>query len=673
MVKNILKPASRLIVVFILTMIISGGILTYLSINSIANFRELTEKKVTEEQFYVAEHLSIKFQGYLEEITGKYSTLLINVNETDWSGIKEIEMLDFVLNPFIVDGAGDFLRPWYLEELHVGAEIGSLQAYWKNLKIAQRKEFQENDYQTAELYYNRSLEYALGSTDTVRSLNAIGRVNMKMRNFNISRSYYSRITSDYASTLDNSGFPYVYYAILNLLKLSEFNDTVHVFPEVAPFLKGMHLGTVPLNSSTSDLLARISSRKDSSLRVDSTQKLKLDDYISKIDEDLRFVNNYHDMIKTSLDKERTEENPLQLGGFMVIYDRSVDPGRIVLIDPEMEHPSGFCLDLDSIWPGFMTTSYSEQTEFDYHVSLIRIEENGNHRNEKLAIFNLLSSYFPEYEIRVGLQDEKLIDTFVKKRRWTYGIALILLLGAMFMGILLILRDISRERRLGQLRSDFVSNVTHELKTPLTSIHLFAESVLLDRVPTESGQKEYLQIILKETERLKRMINNILDFSKREKEKISYRFEEVNITELIYSALKDLNYWLVENGFTVHTELEDDVKVSADHDALKQVVINLLDNAIKYSGTQKEIRIRLVSEKHKIRIDFSDKGIGIPEDHLDTIFEKFYRVNDPMVEGVGGTGLGLTVVKEIIEAHHGEILVESTLREGSSFKVLLNSS
>ncbi len=205
----------------------------------------------------------------------------------------------------------------------------------------------------------------------------------------------------------------------------------------------------------------------------------------------------------------------------------------------------------------------------------------------MAIFNLLSSYFPGYEIRVGLQDEKLIDTFVKKRRWTYGIALILLLGAMFMGILLILRDISRESHLSQLRSDFVSNVTHELKTPLTSIHLFAESVLLDRVQTVSGQKEYLQIILKETERLKRMINNILDFSKREKGKIGYKFEKVNVTELIFSALKDLNYWLVENDFTVHTELEDDVKVSADHDALKQVIINLLDNAIKYAACSRK--------------------------------------------------------------------------------------
>ena len=671
--KSILKPASRLIVVFILTMIISGGILTYLSIISISNFRELTEKKVAEEQLYIAEQLSIKFQGCLEEITGNFSGLLVNVNDTDWPGVRDSDTLDFVENPFITDRAGDFLWPWYLEDQKVGLETESLPAYKQNYKLAQTKEFQKNDYHKAESYYSRSLEYASGNTDSVRSLNAIGRVYMKMQDFNKSRSYYTRIISDYSSVLDNSGFPYVYYAILNLLELSKLDNNIRVLPEVGSFLKGMHLGTVPLNSSTSDLLASISDWIDRPGMMESTEIKELDGYITMIDRNLRFINKYRDIIKTSLEKGRTEDNQLQLGGFLVINNRTVDPQRIVLLDPGMEHPPGFCIDLDSVWSGFMKTDYSENTEFDYNISLLRKEEDRNQIDNRLAISNVLSSYFPEFEIRVGPQDENLIDIFVKKRRWTYGIALFLLLGAMFMGILLILRDILREKHLGQLRSDFVSNVTHELKTPLTSIHLFAESVLLDRVETESGQKEYLRIILKETERLKRMINNILDFSKKERGKLDYKTEKVDVTSLILSALKDLNYWLVEMKFNVHTELEEGIYVSGDPDALKQVVINLLDNAIKYSGLQKDISIRLESKENRVRIEFSDKGIGIPEDQLGSIFDKFYRVNDNMADGIGGTGLGLTVVKEIVEAHQGDIFVESELNRGSKFTLVLNTS
>ncbi len=284
----------------------------------------------------------------------------------------------------------------------------------------------------------------------------------------------------------------------------------------------------------------------------------------------------------------------------------------------------------------------------------------------------LPMYSPSKMIRISLMDKDLVDIYVKRRSWAYGIALLLLLGAMLLGVLLILRDILREKRLSHLRSDFVSNVTHDLKTPLTSIHLFAESILLGRVESSSGRKEYLQIILSETERLKRIINNILDFSRQEKGRLEYRTENVNVTDLINSALGDLNYWLVEKNFTVQTQLEENIIIAADRDALKQVVINLLDNAIKYSGENREIHVRMKSDKKRISIDFVDKGIGIPPDQFETIFEKFYRVNNSIKEGAGGTGLGLTVVKEIMEAHHGEILVESKLNEGSKFTLIFNS-
>ncbi|MCK4747526.1 MAG: HAMP domain-containing histidine kinase, partial [Bacteroidales bacterium] len=425
------------------------------------------------------------------------------------------------------------------------------------------------------------MKYASGKADSAKSINAVGRVNLKMKDFTKAYSSYSRITSEFPSVLDNNGFPYFYYAILNLLEISKSNHTIHVVPEIGSFLEGMIRGIVPMNSSTSDILARISAWKDHSGMIDSAQNTHWDETISKIERNIRFFNNYSKTIKTSVGEQRKGESQLQLGRFLVLNDPAVEPGRIVLIYPGKEHFPGFCIDLDSLWSDFMATAIAEETEFDYSVSLIGKELIGPQGNDQMVHSRLLSSYFPEYEIRIELQDENLIDTFVKKRRWTYGIALFLLLGAMLMGILLILRDLLREKYLNKLKSDFVSNVTHELKTPLTSIHLFAESVLLDRVDSESGKKEYLQIILKETERLKRIINNILDFSKKEKGKIEYKIEKVDVTALIRSALNDLNYWLEELDFTVHTELEEGAYVSGDPDALKQVVINLLDNAIKY--------------------------------------------------------------------------------------------
>ncbi len=290
----------------------------------------------------------------------------------------------------------------------------------------------------------------------------------------------------------------------------------------------------------------------------------------------------------------------------------------------------------------------------------------------MATIAEISPYFPGHQVLIKLKNEGLINEFVKRRSWIYGIALLLLLGGMILGVLLILRDISREEHLSQLRSDFVSNVTHELKTPLTSVQLFTESIILDRINSETDKKEYLRIILKETESLKRLINNILEFSKKERGKTEYKFEEVNVTSLINTAINDMDYWVIEKGFTLQTQVEHNVTATADPDALKQAFINVLSNAIKFSRNRKEILVGLRKDDKTVMIEVEDKGIGISEDQQGLIFESFYRIGQKDAEDISGTGLGLTVVKEIVEAHHGKILVESKLNEGSKFSIILNS-
>ena len=274
---------------------------------------------------------------------------------------------------------------------------------------------------------------------------------------------------------------------------------------------------------------------------------------------------------------------------------------------------------------------------------------------------------------IKLQEESLIDEFVKRRSWIYGIALTMLLGGMVLGILLILRDISREEHLAQLRADFISNVTHELKTPLTSIQLFTESIALKRIKTAAQKKEYLQIILKETESLKRMINNILDSSREGRGKREYHFKEVNISAQVNAAIEDLEYWLSEKKFTLLKEIDEHIVAKADPVALKQAIINLLNNAIKFSVDRKEIVVSLKRAQENILIQVEDKGIGIPDDQKDLIFQAFYRVGQKNSEDISGTGLGLSVVKEIVEAHQGTVSVESRVNEGSTFTIILNAS
>jgi two-component system phosphate regulon sensor histidine kinase PhoR len=268
-------------------------------------------------------------------------------------------------------------------------------------------------------------------------------------------------------------------------------------------------------------------------------------------------------------------------------------------------------------------------------------------------------------IQIKLTDENLLKDFVKKRSWIYGIASVLLLVAMSLGIVLILKDISREKQIARLRSDFIANVTHELKTPLTSIYLFAESLLLGRIK----KKEYLSLIIKESIRLKRMINNILEFSKMEKGKPKYHFVKSNLSTLIKDIINEMNYWLEAEKFDVVTDLDENISADVAPEKIKQVISNLLNNAIKYSGDTRKIFVRLFRKKEHICIEVEDLGIGMSEDQLTRIFEKFYRIDQK--ESTSGTGLGLTVVKEIVEAHNGKISVTSEIGKGSKFFIILN--
>jgi signal transduction histidine kinase len=407
--------------------------------------------------------------------------------------------------------------------------------------------------------------------------------------------------------------------------------------------------------------------------IKNDRNVEVNKLIKRIKIRLAFIERNAKSIREYLEKVKQGENQLITGDYVSLNGLFSEPDELILINLDTGYPAGFTIALDRLWNRIIGKGLFEVTEFTYEAELIK-KVNGVHPAEnRLATLSDISPYFPGHQIFIKLKDEGLINRFVIRRSWIYGISLALLLGGMILGVLLILRDISREEHLSRLRSDFVSNVTHELKTPLTSVQLFTESIILDRVKSEADKKEYLRIILKETESLKRMINNILEFSKTEKGKLEYKFEEVDVTDLVNMAINDLDYWLVEKGFILKTQIEDDVIASADQDALKQAIINLLSNAIKFSRNKKEVSVGLRKENGEIRLEVEDKGIGIPEDQQDLIFEAFYRVGQKDAEDISGTGLGLTVVKEIIEAHHGRIFVESQLNEGSKFTIILNSN
>lgn len=650
------KPVFRLTLFFISVVIASGSILAYLSVNNISNLKELTEKRVLEEQKNLGAAISDKIQNIVIELAGNASH----------------DSIGLVEHSFVMEREGSFTRPWFIDGLEHSSERNTSARYRANLALAEKMEFVNGDLKKASSYYQASLAESANDIDSTKILNALARLWVKLDDGENSFTYYSTITSSFYAVCDPYGFPYVYYAIPQLISISDARNRNRILQEIWGCLIKMDAGLIPLNHSTRDILEQISLwiETEPAPHEQSSEIIKI---IGQIENRLSFIDRNRDLIRAYVQDGNKDEIPLLNDSFHALNGNSEDGGELILIKLVGDTASGFSVVFDKLWGSISEQELIEDAEFEYEIEPLKRVNGMNNPESLLATSSEVLPYFPGYQVLISLKNESLIDEFVKRRSWIYGIALILLLGGMVLGILLILRDISREEHLSRLRADFISNVTHELKTPLTSIQLFAESIVLNRIKTTAHRKEYMQIILKETESLKRMINNILDFSRKEKGKQKYNFEEVNVTLLLNEAIHDLEYWLVEKNFVLVKEIEEHVTSIADREALKQAIINLLNNAIKFSIKKKEICVRLKKEHEMVMIQVEDKGIGIPEDQREIVFQPFYRVGQKNAEDISGTGLGLSVVKEIVEAHRGKILVDSQLNKGSTFTILFKST
>lgn len=243
-------------------------------------------------------------------------------------------------------------------------------------------------------------------------------------------------------------------------------------------------------------------------------------------------------------------------------------------------------------------------------------------------------------------------------------------ATMFAGYLL-WRDLRRELKAAELRTQFVSSVSHELKTPLTAIRMYAETLQAGRTPDKQTAGEYLETIVRESERLSRLVDGVLLFSKNEQGKHTYRMRPTAIGGVIDAAARAVEHPMRQQGFRFRITIRKELpRVLADHDALEQAVLNLLSNAMKYSGDSRDIELAAAGEDGQAVIRVTDRGVGIAPEEQSRIFEKFYRAPTRENQLLPGTGLGLALVAQIVKAHRGRVEVESAPGKGSTFTIRL---
>ncbi|WP_373893035.1 two-component system histidine kinase PnpS [Virgibacillus natechei] len=240
---------------------------------------------------------------------------------------------------------------------------------------------------------------------------------------------------------------------------------------------------------------------------------------------------------------------------------------------------------------------------------------------------------------------------------------------MLKGAVLMLYDITEMKKLELMRKDFVANVSHELKTPITSIKGFAETLMDSEFDDEKARGEFTRLIYNESHRLQLLIEDLLTLSKLEREDFQLDYSEVNTRSLTDEVVPALEYKAKQKQLTFSSNVED-VSFIADRERIKQVFINLVDNAIHYTLENGEVTLNVDTTDEYVHIQVSDTGIGIEQKQLTRIFERFYRVDKARSRNTGGTGLGLAIAKHIVEVHNGEITIDSELNNGTAVHVYL---
>jgi signal transduction histidine kinase len=264
-----------------------------------------------------------------------------------------------------------------------------------------------------------------------------------------------------------------------------------------------------------------------------------------------------------------------------------------------------------------------------------------------------------------------LEHFVERTRNLYLVLTGLLMAILVLGAFFIVRTVHHEMEVIRIKSDFVSLVSHEFKTPIASMRALMDRLQAGHVSDPRRMQQYYDIISGELQRVTRLVNNVLDFSRMEEGRKEYSREETDVPRLVRDLLSTFEAGASAKGFRIETDIRTDVpKVPVDRDAISQALLNLLDNAVKYSDADKWIRVAVDQNSHALKISVADRGAGIPPDEATAIFSKFYRGRATKSQPVAGLGLGLSLVEHVMAGHGGRVTVESRPGSGSVFTLSL---
>ncbi len=541
------------------------------------------------------------------------------------------------------------------------------------LSAAEEFEFQLEDHPQAVVAYGTVLTLAQSSTDSAEAFNALERNYLQLGDLtNAERIRRQLINRPLA--FDADGAHVLTLSSLRrarLVNLSPVNgsreDTLAVDESIAVISSWCDqtlAGEIPLHSGTRLAIAefeRILSHYDW-IREAVPERRKLQRILARAE----FVADFLDLRESAVSRpEGTYLVGLGGGGI----------SRLVVVRTNTDSTAvGISINLDKVASAIMgSPAGSQLAAAGFGISLFDADfsaEFEKHFADGVYVVAPSGSTIHRLTIGIHSQDKPFVFEHYRNRNLLVISGIALLIGAIALGVVVMIRETTREIQTANLRSEFVANVSHELRTPLTSIRMFAETLLLKRYRSEQEQHEYLQIIMRESQRLSRMVGNILDFSRMESGRKSYNFSNCNMGEILTDTLDEFQAFMDEAGFEVCVDIPEDLPdIEADPEALATALANLIGNAVKYSNDRKQIDLSIRHTPNEIVVSVADRGIGIPTGEAKHIFGKYHRAANAASIATG-TGLGLALVDGIARSHLGRVTVDQRPGGGSIFRLHL---
>ncbi len=642
----------RQIVFFLAAVLLPCSVLVVLSLRMMSQERELAEKRLADERRRVVEETRQNLLARLERIKFEEASAFATRQEN--ARFSRHEKPPVVLVAPLEEGRP--VLPWELNTSGKDSQrFLETAEFAEQIRRGEAEEFGSRKHEAAARIYRAALASARHPVQSAYARLLLARVQAKSGERRRAEELYRKILALGSDVIDEQGVPLALYAAAGFLDAESSHQAI--LKRIHDQNKNLAECPPPVTYLLQDLLQRL---------ADSAPA----DIADAAKDELQIVTAHIQYVEQALALQRDFPS-LGLGKALNSTPGSAEPVWVpygeepwlVSVSPPVGRSPALLVAVrarDVLAPLAMAKAGQDQG-----LGGVQILTAGGPGGEPLG------PNFPGMKTAFSAGAGERLAGQRSLQRSFYLVTLVLVLSVTLFAAYLLWRDVRREVGLAEMRSQFVSSVTHELKTPLTAIRMFAETLGMGRGTDAQTQSEYLETIVSETERLTRLLNNVLDFSKIEQGTKIYRLEPVCLMEVVHAAARAMQYPLAQQGFHLRVEMEDGIPaVRADADAIEQAILNLLANAMKYSGDAREIELKLRRKERQAIIQVSDRGVGIPPGEQSRIFEKFYRVPSAENQRVPGTGLGLTLVEHIATAHGGHVEVESEPGKGSTFSVHL---